>query len=135
MIHTNYNTYVDIYILYIYIMNLVGTLVRLSGYLFFQNYTSKKVPHFSKWGLILPGVHTTKNSKKIKNGTFFTKMVPFLPKWYLKKGTFFGVSCPKKVTFFKMRLIIPTTHKKKTIFERYPFLLKKGRFRKKGPFF
>ena len=128
--------YVNKYVVYLFfIMNPVRTLVRLSRYLFFQNYTSKKVPHFSKWGLILPGVHTTKNSKKIKNGTFFTKMVPFLPKWYLKKGTFFGVSSSQKVTFFQNTPYNPNNKKSFQFLREVLFLLKKGRFRKKVTFF
>ena len=115
-------------------MNLVRTLVRLSRYLFFKIIPQKRYLIFQN-GASFCRAYTPQKIQKKKKGTFFTKMVPFLPKWYLKKGTFFGVSCPKKVTFFKMRLIIPTTHKKKQFLRDTLFCSKRYVFEEKVPFF
>ena len=97
-------------------MNPVRTLVRLSRYLFFQNYTSI----FFKMGSRFDQRKRHKKSNfKVKwylfyqNDTFFTKMIPFLPKKgpsffliirrFLKKVPFLLKKVPfwnKKVSFF-----------------------------------
>ena len=69
--------------------------------------------YFSKWGLVLTSVNATKNPISRSNDTFFTKMIPFLPKKgpsffliirrFLKKVPFLLKKVPfwnKKVSFF-----------------------------------